>query len=298
MRALINNDELMKQVEKELASIKNLRNDETLMSWFTDDFAVRFCWSSNAIEGNTLSLEETIALVEYDEVRSGHTYTEYQEAKNLYHAIRESMIPFRMEELSEEWIKKNNRLIRGFDGEYRTIPLRIGTQVETTYMPPPFAQVPGLMEAYLKDVNFQARNFAELIEKVVRSHLRFERIHPFADGNGRTGRMIMNQQLINHGLLPIAINKNSDYRKSFKRFDKNGDISQLVHVVLGGELQAIQRLQAFQKKRESEELPLDLKQSLDEQIQAARNSYESQSLSSSSERSVNKDGKTQKYRTD
>lgn len=278
MKALINNDGLMKQVEQSLASAKAMMHDGMLMSWFTDDFALRFCWSSNAIEGNTLSLEETVALVEYDEVRSGHTYTEYQEAKNLYHAIQESMIPFQPMTISEEWIKKNNRLIRGCDGEYRTIPLRVGTQLETTYTPPKFEMVPELMELYLKDVNFKADGFADLIEKVVRSHLHFERIHPFADGNGRTGRMIMNQQLINHGLLPIAINKNSEYRQSFKRYDKNGDISQMVHVVLGGELQAIQRLQEFQKKRESEELPSDLKQSLEEQIRAARNSYEAQNL--------------------
>lgn len=58
------------------------------MKPFIKDFAYRFCWSSNALEGNTLSLDETICLIDYDEVRSGHTYTEYQEAKNLYKAIK------------------------------------------------------------------------------------------------------------------------------------------------------------------------------------------------------------------
>ena len=275
MKALINNDELMKQVEQDLASVKTIMNDETLMSWFTDDFAVRFCWSSNAIEGNTLSLEETVALVEYDEVSAGHTYTEYQEAKNLYHAIQKSMIPFRSESISEEWIKTNNRLIRGFDGEYRTEDVKIGTIIETTYKPPEAELVPKLMQAYVEKVNFNADSFDDLIEKIARSHLHFERIHPFFDGNGRVGRMIMNQQLINHGLLPVAINKNSEYRQSFKRYDKNGDISQLVHVVLHGELQAIQRLQEFKKKRE-QELPLDLKRSLEERIEAARTVYEAQ----------------------
>lgn len=77
------------------------------------DFSLRFCWSSNAIEGNTLNLEETISVIEYDEVRSGHTYTEYQEAKNLYHAIQELLIPFEKKSLTEEWIKKANGLIRG-----------------------------------------------------------------------------------------------------------------------------------------------------------------------------------------
>ena len=70
----------------------------------------------------------------------------------------------------------------------------------------------------------------------------------FDDGNGRTGRMILNQQLINHGLLPITIHKNSDYRRAFKRYDKNGNISLMVHVVLDGEREAIQRLRDFQEK--------------------------------------------------
>ena len=94
MMTLAGISQLTQQVEQALALTKNLMSNETLMSWFTDDFAVRFCWSSGALEGNTLSLEEIIALIEYDEVRAGHTYTEYQEAKNLFRAIQESMLPF------------------------------------------------------------------------------------------------------------------------------------------------------------------------------------------------------------
>ena len=248
MKALIDNTELMLRAEQELADACELMKDEILMSWFSDDFAVRFCWSSNAIEGNTLSLEETIALVEYDEVSAGHTYTEYQEAKNLYRAIRESLLPFSHRSVTEEWIKGNNGVIRGAAGEYRTIPLSIGTQFETVYFPPSPEQVPELMTAYLERVNFEADDFAGVIEQAVRSHLHFERIHPFADGNGRTGRMILNQQLINHGLLPVAIHKNSDYRQAFKLYDKNGDISKMVHILLTGEIEAIQRLREFKEK--------------------------------------------------
>jgi Fic family protein len=248
MKPLINNDELIRQVEHDLTMTQTTMNEKTLMSWFMDDFAARFCWSSNAIEGNTLSLEETIALVEYDEVRAGHTYTEYQEAKNLFRAIQESMLPFSQKTITEEWIQKSNGTIRGTDGSYRTIPLRVGTQFETVYFPPAPEQIPTLMQAYMEKVNFTADTFAEIIELTVRSHLHFERIHPFADGNGRTGRMILNQQLINHGLLPITIHKNSDYRQAFKRYDKNGDISLMVHIVLDGEREAIQRLRDFQEK--------------------------------------------------
>ena len=60
--------------------------------------------------------------------------------------------------------------------------------------------------------------------------------------------MILNQQLINHGLLPVTIHKNSDYRQAFKLYDKNGDISKMVHIVLSGEMEAIQRLREFKEK--------------------------------------------------
>jgi Fic family protein len=248
MMTLTDISQLTQQVEQALALTKNLMSKETLMSWFMDDFAVRFCWSSGALEGNTLSLEEIFALIEYDEVRAGHTYTEYQEAKNLFRAIQESMLPFSQKTITEEWIQKSNGTIRGTDGSYRTIPLRVGTQFETVYFPPAPEQVPTLMQSYMEKVNFTADTFAEIIELTVRSHLHFERIHPFSDGNGRTGRMILNQQLINPGLLPITIHKNSDYRQAFKRYDKNGDISLMVHVVLDGEREAIQRLRDFQEK--------------------------------------------------
>ena len=247
MSTLIDNSELFGQVESALASVCALTCDEELMSRFTADFALRFCWSSNAIEGNTLSLEETVAFVEHDEVKDGHTYSEYTEAKNLYRAIRDSMIPFRKQEITEEWIKENNGKIYGADGGYRTVPRAIGTLIETVFVPPSPELIPSLMREYCGNVNFKAETFSEKIEGVAISHLKFERIHPFFDGNGRTGRMIMNQQLINHGLLPVAINRNSDYRASFKRYDRNGDASQLVHVILAGELEAVERLKKFKE---------------------------------------------------
>ena len=91
--ALIDNEKLYENIEKKLELIKAAKEQPVIMKPFIKDFAYRFCWSSNALEGNTLSLDETICLIDYDEVRSGHTYTEYQEAKNLYKAIKKEMLP-------------------------------------------------------------------------------------------------------------------------------------------------------------------------------------------------------------
>lgn len=62
-----------------------------------------------------------------------------------------------------------------------------------------------------------------IFSSITEYHIRFERIHPFSDGNGRTGRMIMNQQLINNDMLPITIDKTSKYRQAFRAYEKNGD---------------------------------------------------------------------------
>ena len=260
--------EKITHVEQGLANAKHLMEDADLMKWFADDFALRFCWSSNAIEGNTLSLDETVALVEYDEVRAGHTYSEYQDAKNLHHAICRSMIPFHSERISEAWIKQNNQLLRGQGGEYRTEDVKVGTIFETAHVPPSYELVPNLMRDFVEEVNFHAGSLSVLFEKLALSHLTFERIHPFKDGNGRVGRMIMNQQLINHGLLPVALNKNSEYRQAFKQYGKNGDYSKMMYEILKGEEEAIDRLAAFEQKRE-QGLKWDPKLTLAEQIKEA-----------------------------
>lgn len=256
-------------MEQGLAKMKHLLEDVELMAWFADDFALRFCWSSNAIEGNTLSLDETVALVEYDEVRAGHTYTEYQDAKNLYFAICESMNPFHHSCISEEWIKTNNRMNRGKGGEYRTENVRVGNLFETSYIPPDFARVPDLMQNFLETVNScEEEPLLETFKQISIQHMTFERIHPFKDGNGRTGRMILNQQMINHGFLPVALTKNSSYMQAFRQYGRNGDYSKMLHELLSAEEDAMDRLVTFEMKRK-QEINWTPKIKLEDQIKAA-----------------------------
>ena len=60
--------------------------------------------------------------------------------------------------------------------------------------------------------------------------------------------MILNRPLIGHGFLPVTIHRNSDYLPAFMLYDKNGDISRMLYILLTGEVEAIQRLLNFQKK--------------------------------------------------
>ncbi len=101
---IVDHKKILQELEVRMANFDDKQLEELVLEPFLSDFTYRFCWSSNALEGNTLSLEETISLLEYDEVSGGHTFTEYQEAKNLYYAIQKMFLPISKKEITETWI--------------------------------------------------------------------------------------------------------------------------------------------------------------------------------------------------
>lgn len=109
------------------------------------------------------------------------------------------------------------------------------------------------MAEFVKCLSASGKNIADSLNNVAKNHMDFERIHPFPDGNGRTGRIILNQQLINEGLLPIIIEAKGDYRQAFRRYDRNGDISQMVHIIAKGELASIERIQQLYERKNNTE---------------------------------------------
>ena len=105
-----------------------------------------------------------------------------------------------------------------------------------------------LMKKFFEKIQIEAESVAECMEAIARQHIEFERIHPFRDGNGRAGRMLLNQQLINHNLLPVAIAPGGKYRQSFRRYEKNEDISILVHELCKSEMDSIERVATLHQK--------------------------------------------------
>jgi Fic family protein len=99
-------------------------------------------------------------------------------------------------------------------GVYRSVPVSI---VGASHTPPQPYLVPVQMEALLADYGGMKRG-RHIIEAIAEFHLRFEGIHPFIDGNGRTGRLILNLELIKAGLLPVNI-KFTERRKYYECFD-------------------------------------------------------------------------------
>lgn len=136
------------------------------------------------------------------------------------------------------------------EGEYREASVYIRSVVEAVYYPPTAKDVPELVRTLLEEMQSQSKSVQEIIEQIAKQHIQFERIHPFQDGNGRVGRMILNQQMINQGLLPVAIKLTGKYRQSFRQYEKNGDISLMVYVLCKSELESIQKVQQLIQKKE------------------------------------------------
>ncbi len=193
--------------------------NEAELKRLRDEFMIENTYHSNAIEGNTLTLRETALILQEGITIAEKPVREHLEAighKDAFEyviALADAKTP-----LTERVIKDIHSLILMNDasnrGIYRRIPVQIlGAQ----HTPPQPYLVPVQMEQLLADYE-EIKQGRHIIEAIAEFHLRFEGIHPFIDGNGRTGRLILNLELIKAGLLPVHI-KFADRRKYYDCFD-------------------------------------------------------------------------------
>ncbi len=180
---------------------------------YFEDFISRSTYHTNAIEGNTLSYAETYAILFNDnDFKISATPREIYEAINHKHAIS-YILNHLDEELSERLIKETAVLINKNISEiagYRTVSVRIkGAQ----HVPPAPNQIPQQMMYFVYHYNHT--EYEDIFQKLAENHIRYERIHPFEDGNGRTGRLILNFELLRNNMPPIVIPKD-DRTKYFE----------------------------------------------------------------------------------
>lgn len=172
-------------------------------------FLIELTYTSNAIEGNTLTRKETAAVVEKGLTIGGKTLVEHLEATNHAKALQDLMklASSKTSDLSEnDILTVHNSILRGIDdenaGHYRSIPVRIsGSQV---VLPNP-ARVPDHMQKFAQWLISESDMHP--IEFAAEAHYRLVTIHPFTDGNGRTARLLMNLILMQHGYPPALIRK-------------------------------------------------------------------------------------------
>jgi Fic family protein len=182
-----------------------------------EEFIVEYTYNSNAIEGNTLTLRET------DLVLRGLTIDQKPLKDHMEAVGHKEAFEFVSElvkdnvTISESIIKQIHYLVladkKEDRGVYRRVPVRImGVQHEPVQ---PYLIEPK-MEQLLHDF---AESTEHIVTKLARFHIEFEGIHPFIDGNGRTGRLLVNLELMKAGFPPIDI-KFTDRIAYYNAFDE------------------------------------------------------------------------------
>ena len=171
-------------------------------------FRIGTTYASNALEGNTLTLSETKVLLEDGLTVGGKPIRDCYEAVGHAQAYDYMLEAARSENfmLSEDMILRLHKLFyQGVDadraGVYRDIQVFISG---TEYVPPQAGDVPGLMGAFVAELN-ESRDRLHPVLLAALAHRRLVDIHPFTDGNGRTARLLMNLVLVNRGYQLASI---------------------------------------------------------------------------------------------
>ncbi|MEK6858171.1 MAG: Fic family protein [Nanoarchaeota archaeon] len=172
------------------------------------DFLIRFTYNSNAIEGNRLTLRDTFFILSENQIPPGSHPKDYNEAINGKEALE--FIKEYSGELTVEFIEKINLILTKntgvqYPGKLRFFPVKIGG---TDFVPPKPEQIKNLLEKMIK---FYYSNRKKIHPFVLACliHSQFVEIHPFEDGNGRTGRTLMNLVLMKAEypklFIPVAL---------------------------------------------------------------------------------------------
>ncbi|MCL2703621.1 MAG: Fic family protein [Defluviitaleaceae bacterium] len=207
----------LNELKARLAVLRPLNAGE--LKRLRNEFNIEFTYDTNAIEGSTLTLRETALILQEDitigekPLRMHLDAIGHRDAFEYVVKISDTADP-----LTERRIKEIHTLVLMSDAEnrgiYRSVPVMIQGALHTP--PQPYLIAPQ-MEALLAEYEDMKRG-RHIIEAIAEFHLRFEGIHPFIDGNGRTGRLIINLELIKAGFLPVNI-KFTDRRKYYDCFD-------------------------------------------------------------------------------
>jgi len=223
-------DNLLQKLEakkQRLDSYKPLQNEliKNLQEWFR----VELTYTSNAIEGNTLTRQETAMVIEEGLTVQGKSLTEHQEAINHAEAFDfiQTLVEKKRQELTTKDILDIHSIILSkIDdsnrGRYRNVAVRL--RGSETILPNAL-KVPELMDEFLSWL--QSDNLDNPIKIAADAHFKLVSIHPFVDGNGRTARLLMNLILMQVGYPPAIIRKEdrSTYINSLEKGQTKGDFT-------------------------------------------------------------------------
>lgn len=212
---------------------------------YFEDFITRSTYHSNAIEGSTLSVQETYALL----FNNNHCRIENASPREIYEAINhKKALLFLLEKsqnkekLSHDFLIRVNQIINEniiYVGGYRLGPIRIiGSQKKFPYP----LELEGQMDQFIQEYNQLMHNEVTM-EDIASMHNRYENIHPFPDGNGRTGRLLINYLLLVKNQCPIVILMGK--RKEYLQYMEDNNILALANLFINLQKEEQDRMNDF-----------------------------------------------------
>jgi Fic family protein len=217
------NKTTIKKLNRSISEYKKLasKNQKALYEIAMSEIP-EMVYNSNAIENSTLTLQDTEEILLRDKIKKDFSIREVYEAKNLA-IILKKLLDKPKQKLTKNLILEPHKILLtgindDFAGRFRRKKewVRIGNHLGAN---PSFVE--RLIEEALLNFNSNRKYF---MEKIAEFHAEFENIHPFCDGNGRIGRVLINQQFLRLGLPPIIIqnkSKKNKYYPLFPEYEKN-----------------------------------------------------------------------------
>ena len=187
---------------------------------------VRLAYNSNHMEGSRLTEEQTRSIYETQTIGVSNGTEKIDDIIETVNHFRcfDYMLSVADKDLSEDIIKQIHLLLKSGTtdsqkewfavGDYKTRPNMIGDMVETTHPSKVATEIRQLLKEYRENSNIT-------FEDIIDFHYQFEKIHPFQDGNGRVGRLIMFKECLKYNIPPFIIEDRSKdyYRRGLKEYD-------------------------------------------------------------------------------
>jgi Fic family protein len=226
---------LQERIDRKKAALDALRPlPKAAAQRLQEEILVEWTYHSNAIEGNTLTLQETRLILETGLTIGGKSLCEHFEVTNHRSAIHfvQSLVdeaqaptPFLVRQIHQLVLAQ---IDDDSAGQYRHLPVRIAGSAHT---PPDAWEVERLMLAWSDWLSAESRSLHP-VERAAIAHHRLVAIHPFIDGNGRTARLVMNLLLMQAGYPPTIIEQTTrlQYYRALAQADR-GQGAALVNFV-------------------------------------------------------------------
>lgn len=229
--------------EKELSLLKSLEAKgkieiKHLSKEQWTGFIELFTYNTNAIEGSKVNQKEVKEILEENKWSNELDRKDISETYGVAEAVE--FIRKTKEHLSLSLIKKIHQIIFGnsksFAGKFRNIGIEVAVRDQLgniVHVGASSNRIKGLLEELVSWYNKSRSKYSPILLAAV-VHNQFENIHPFQDGNGRVGRLILNNILLKHHLPPvnISLENRREYYLALQAYEKKGDIRPTIKLIL------------------------------------------------------------------